>query len=204
MMTGVILAGGLNRRMGGRHKALLPVQDQPLLLRQLTEMSRICNQMIVVSNEPEAFQSLIESNSAYMNVQWVSDLYVQKGPLSGIHAAAQAASHEFMWVVGCDMPFISSEAADAMGRLCQDANVDAVIPVMDGKVHPLHGIYSRLVGSEAEVLLKQEQYRLMGLLDHIDWLPAENVFFEKINLSVQFVTNVNTPDEYKSMLENLS
>jgi molybdopterin-guanine dinucleotide biosynthesis protein A len=204
MMTGVILAGGLNRRMGGRHKALLPVQDQPLLLRQLTEMSRICNQMIVVSNEPEAFQSLIESNSAYMNVQWLSDLYVQKGPLSGIHAAAQAASQEFMWIVGCDMPFISSEAADAMGRLCQDANVDAVIPVMDGKVHPLHGIYSRLVGSEAEVLLKQEQYRLMGLLDHIDWLPAENVFFEKINLSVQFVTNVNTPDEYKSMLENLS
>lgn len=203
MMTGVILAGGLNRRMGGRRKALLPVQDQPLLLRQLTEMSRICNQIIVVSNEIEAFQSLIESNSAFMNVEWVSDIYVQKGPLSGIHAAALAATHEFMWIVGCDMPFISSEAAKAMRLLCQKANVDAVIPVLDGKVHPLHGIYSRLVGSEAEVLLKQDQYRLMGLLDHIDWLPAEDAFFEKLNLSSQFVTNVNTPDEYKSMLENL-
>ncbi|MZQ84465.1 NTP transferase domain-containing protein [Paenibacillus sp. 5J-6] len=204
MMTGVILAGGLNRRMGGRSKALLPVQDQPLLLRQLTEMSRICSQMIVVSNEPEAFQSLIASNSKSMNVQWVSDIHVQKGPLSGIHAAAQVATHDFMWVVGCDMPFISSEAVEAMGQLCQEANVDAVVPVIDGKVHPLHGIYSRLVGSEAEVLLKQEQYRLMGLLDHIDWLPAENAFFEKLNLSLQFVTNVNTPDEYKTMLENLS
>ncbi|MCY9660723.1 molybdenum cofactor guanylyltransferase [Paenibacillus chondroitinus] len=204
MMTGVILAGGLNRRMGGRSKALLPVQDQPLLLRQLTEMSRICNQMIVVSNEPEAFQLLLATNSIPMNVQWVSDIYIQKGPLSGIHAAAQAVTEEFMWIVGCDMPFISSEAAEAMRQLCQEANVDAVIPVIDGKVHPLHGIYSRLVGSEAEVLLKQEQYRLMGLLDHIDWLPAENAFFEKLNLPSKFVTNVNTPDEYKFMLENLS
>ncbi|BFT69683.1 molybdenum cofactor guanylyltransferase [Paenibacillus sp. P36] len=190
--------------MEGRSKALLPVQDQPLLLRQLTEMSRICNQMIVVSNEPEAFQLLLASNSMPLNVQWVSDIYVQKGPLSGIHAAAQAATEQFMWIVGCDMPFISSEAAEAMRQLCQEANVDAVIPVIDDKVHPLHGIYSRLVGSEAEVLLKKEQYRLMGLLDHIDWLPAENAFFEKLNLSSKFVTNVNTPDEYKFMLENLS
>ncbi|MDU0202939.1 molybdenum cofactor guanylyltransferase [Paenibacillus sp. MAH-36] len=204
MMTGVILAGGLNRRMGGKSKALLPIQDQPLLLRQLTEISRICNQTIVVSNEPEAFQLLLASNPTPMNVQWVADIYVQKGPLSGIHAAAKAATEQFMWIVGCDMPFISSDAAEAMKQLCQEANVDAVIPVIDGKIHPLHGIYSRLVGSEAEVLLKQEQYRLMGLLDHIDWLPAENAFFEKLKLSSKFVTNVNTPDEYKFMLENLS
>ena len=61
--------------------------------------------------------------------------------------------------------------------------MDAVIPVMEGRVHPLHGIYSRLVGSEAEVLLEQEQYRLMGLLDHIDWKPVENDFFEGTKLS---------------------
>ncbi|MBP1962679.1 molybdenum cofactor guanylyltransferase [Paenibacillus aceris] len=204
MMTGVILAGGLNRRMGGNRKALLPVEGQPILLRQLKEMSKICNQIIVVANESEAFIPLIESMPSTMNVQLVSDYYVQKGPLSGIHAAAQAASHEFLWIVGCDMPFLSSEAAAAMAQWCQEANVDAVIPVLEGKVHPLHGIYSRLVGSEAEVLLKQEKYRLMGLLDHIDWLPAENVFFENHHLPTQFVTNVNTPEEYNAMLDNLT
>ncbi len=56
MITGVILAGGLNRRMGGRLKALLPVQGQPLLLRQLKEMSSICKQVIVVTNELEVLR----------------------------------------------------------------------------------------------------------------------------------------------------
>ncbi|NOU99596.1 molybdenum cofactor guanylyltransferase [Paenibacillus planticolens] len=203
MLTGVILAGGLNRRMGGRPKALLPVQDQPLLCRQLAEMSLVCKQMIVVTNEREPFKPLIESIPSTMNVQWVSDYYVQKGPLSGIHAAAQAATQKFLWIVGCDMPFLSSEAAVAMGQQCQAANVDAVIPVLDGKVQPLHGVYSRLVGSEAEVLLKQEKYQLMGLLDHIDWLPANNDFFEKLHLPTVFATNVNTPEEYMIMLDNL-
>jgi molybdopterin-guanine dinucleotide biosynthesis protein A len=203
MITGVILAGGLNRRMGGRLKALLPVQGKPLLLRQLKEMSSICKQVIVVTNEPEVLQPHLASFSD-IDVECISDLYVQKGPLSGIHAASLAAAEPLMWIVGCDMPFISAQAAAAMGQLCQDANLDAVIPVLDGRIHPLHGLYSRLVGSEAEVLLGKEQYRLMGLLDHIDWMAAENDFFERQNMHTHFATNVNTPEEYENMLGNLS
>lgn len=202
MITGVILAGGLNRRMGGRLKALLPVQGQPLLLRQFKEMSSICKQVIVVTNEPEVLRPYLSSVS-HINVQCITDQYVQKGPLSGIHAASLIASEQHMWIVGCDMPFISAEAAKAMAILCQEANLDAVIPVLDGRVHPLHGIYSRLVGSEAEVLLKQMQYRLMGLLDHVDWKPAENDFFEQQNIPIDFATNVNTPEDYERMSDNL-
>lgn len=202
MITGVILAGGLNRRMGGRLKALLPVQGQPLLLRQLKEMSSICKQVIVVTNEPEVLLPHLSSVSDIV-VQCITDHYVQKGPLSGIHAASLIASEQYLWIVGCDMPFISAEAAKVMAILCQKANLDAVIPVLEGRVHPLHGIYSRLVGSEAEVLLEQEQFRLMGLLDHIDWKPVENDFFEGQSIPTHFATNVNTPEEFKQMLANL-
>ncbi|SDO82317.1 molybdopterin-guanine dinucleotide biosynthesis protein A [Paenibacillus sp. yr247] len=202
MITGVILAGGLNRRMGGRLKALLPVHGQPLLLRQLKEMSSICEQVIVVTNEPEVLLPHIASFSD-IDIQCITDHYVQKGPLSGIHAASQAAKEQLLWIVGCDMPLISAKAAGEMGQLCHEANVDAVIPVLEGRVHPLHGIYSRLVGSEAEVLLRQEKYRLMNLLDHIDWLPVENDFFEGQHIPANFVTNVNTPEEYENLLVNL-
>ncbi|MDD9271158.1 molybdenum cofactor guanylyltransferase [Paenibacillus sp. GCM10023248] len=204
MITGVILAGGLNRRMGGKPKALLPVQGQPLLHKQLTEMSQITKQVVIVSNEPEVLKPHITLISPEMDVRWVSDVYVQKGPLSGIHAAAQAATNDWLWIVGCDMPFISSAAAQLMGQLCQEKYVDAVIPVLDGKVQPLHGVYSRLIGSEAEILLKQEKYRLMGLLDHIDWLPAEHGLFAQHQVPTDFAVNVNTPESYKDMLGNLS
>lgn len=202
MITGVILAGGLNRRMGGRHKALLPIQGEVILLRQLKEMSRICQQIIVVTNEPEAIQpALVEVEE--LDVMVVCDLYPQKGPLSGIHAACLAATSPHLWIVGCDMPFISAEVAEAMVKICHEANVDAVIPEIAGRLHPLHGIYARDVGAEAELHLQKQSYRLMSLLDHLDWQPVDAEFFEQRQLRMNFATNINTPEDYEFMLENL-
>ena len=130
--------------------------------------------------------------------------YVQKGPLKRIHAAALIATEPLS--VGCWLRhafyFCRSRKSDGI-FYAEKANMDAVIPVLEGRVHPLHGIYSRLVGSEAEVLLEQKQYRLMGLLDHIDWKSVENDFFEQQSIPTNFATNVNTPEEYKQMLDNL-
>ncbi|WNR45515.1 molybdenum cofactor guanylyltransferase [Paenibacillus roseipurpureus] len=202
-ITGVILAGGLNRRMEGRAKALLTVQGEALIVRQLKEMSAVCGQLIVVTNEAEALQTMI-GQSLDMNVTYVTDVYRQNGPLSGIHAAALAATMPHLWIVGCDMPLISSEAAAAMVSLCRDENVDAVIPEIDGRLHPLHGIYAREVGPEAELHLQKESYKLMKLLDHLDWLPVRNDFFKQRQLRTNFVVNVNTPQDFADMLTNLS
>lgn len=203
MMAGVILAGGLNRRMGGRHKALLPVQGEAILHRQLKEMSRGCGQIIVVTNELAILQPSLAEMSG-IDVQCVSDHYAQKGPLSGIHAATRVARATHLWIVGCDMPFISVDAAMAMLEICREANVDAIIPEMEGRLQPLHGIYARDVGAEAELLLQQQSYRLMGLLEHLDWQPVDEEFFMKRGLRTNFAVNMNTPEEYEAMLANLS
>ncbi|MDR6554191.1 molybdenum cofactor guanylyltransferase [Paenibacillus qinlingensis] len=204
MMTGVILAGGLNRRMGGRPKALLPVQGEAMLLRQLKEMSHSCEQIIVVTSEVEPLQPVLAGLTVDIEVLCVRDIYPQKGPLSGIHAASKVAHSTHLWIVGCDMPFISGDAAKAMVEVCRDTNVDAVIPELEGRLHPLHGIYGRDVGPEAELLLQQQNYRLMGLLDHIDWQSVNLDFFVQRGLRTNFATNLNTPEEYKDMLDNLS
>ncbi|NQX63715.1 molybdenum cofactor guanylyltransferase [Paenibacillus qinlingensis] len=202
MITGVILAGGLNRRMGGKHKALLPVQGEAILLRQLKEMSHGCEQIIVVTNDMETLQPLLMGVKD-IDVQCVSDHYIQKGPLSGIHAAMKVAIGSHAWVVGCDMPFISVEAAKVMAEMCRNSNKDAVIPEIEGRLHPLHGIYAREVGPEAELLLQQHNYRLMGLLEHLDWQSVDGDYLLQRGLRTNFVTNINTPEEYEYMLENL-
>ncbi|TXK75120.1 molybdenum cofactor guanylyltransferase [Paenibacillus sp. N3.4] len=199
MMTGVILAGGQNRRMGGKLKALLPIEGEALLLRQLKEMSPLCTQVLVVTNTPDVFSPLLAAVSSTMNVQCVPDRYVQKGPLSGLHAGCLDATESLLWVVGCDMPFLSADAAKAMGKLCQDENKDAVIPVINGRIHPLHGVYAQSVGQRAEALLAKEQYRLMGLLNHLEWVAVENDFFNKRQISTLFTTNINSPEQYDSI-----
>ncbi|MBD0383578.1 molybdenum cofactor guanylyltransferase [Paenibacillus sedimenti] len=199
MMTGVILAGGLNRRMGGRLKALLPISGKPLILRQLEEMASCCKEILVVTNNPEVLSPILDTFSD-VKVRTIRDRFVQTGPLGGIHAACLEASEPLLWVVGCDMPCLSAAAAEAMSMQCMDKGSDAVVPVIDGRVHPLHGIYTRQVGAEAEALLAHEQYRLMGLLQRIDCQEAEQDFFMEKGISTRFVLNVNTPEDYEVVL----
>ncbi|NEW09842.1 molybdenum cofactor guanylyltransferase [Paenibacillus sp. SYP-B3998] len=204
MMTGVILAGGLNRRMDGKLKALLQIGEEPLLLKQLLEMSLLCKQVLIVTNVADALSPVVERfRELYhgeMDIHYIHDRFVQAGPLGGLHAACLTKLESLMWVVGCDMPLVSAAAAKAMGERCLEAGCKAVIPVIEGRVHPLHGIYSPLVGAAAGDLLTQGNHRLMGLLDQIDWIAVEQDFFMEKGISVEFVMNLNTPEAYLKFL----
>jgi molybdopterin-guanine dinucleotide biosynthesis protein A len=195
MITGVLLAGGQNRRMGGRHKALLPINGVPLLAIQLQEMARLCEQILIVTNTPDLFEPII-SGFELAKVTTIPDIIPGRGPLSGIHAACRAAIEDRLWIVGCDMPFLSAAAAEALNGLCEKTNADAAIPVIDDKLQPLHGIYDKRIESITEELLLQEKYRLMGLLERIRWQPADQAFFVQKEIGLSFTVNLNTPDDF--------
>jgi molybdopterin-guanine dinucleotide biosynthesis protein A len=200
MITGVILAGGQNRRMGGRVKALLDMQGEPLLSRQLVEMSQICEDIIVVTNTPEILEGVI-AGFTLADVSCIPDRFPGQGPLSGMHAACLASTGSQLWVVGCDMPFISAEAAIVMGNLGQETQTDAVIPVIQGKVQPLHGVYDKRIGTIIEQCLIENKPKLMGLLEQIRWEAAEEEFFLNHHIGLQFAANVNTPNDYDKLLQ---
>jgi molybdopterin-guanine dinucleotide biosynthesis protein A len=195
MMTGVILAGGQNRRMGGRHKALVPFRGFPLLAIQLREMALICKQILIVTNAPHLFEPII-AEFHLAKVSCIPDLMPGKGPLSGIHAACRAALTDRLWVVGCDMPFLSATAAEALNDLCVEKQSDAAIPVIREKIHPLHSIIDKRIVTIAEELLELEKYKLMGLLERIHYEPADDAFFTDKKIGLAFTVNLNTPEEF--------
>ncbi|UJF32426.1 molybdenum cofactor guanylyltransferase [Paenibacillus hexagrammi] len=187
---------------GGRLKALLPYKGSTILHIQLAEMRKICGTVFIVTNNRDMIEPEISSFQG-LDIRIISDVYLQAGPLAGIHAACKAASGEQLWVVGCDMPHLSADAAIAMKSRLASADFEAVIPVIGGRIHPLHGIYSRKVGDTAEQLLIQEQYRVMELLQRCRWLAADDAFFAEHGIALQFASNLNTPEEYHaSMMRN--
>jgi molybdenum cofactor guanylyltransferase len=195
MLTGVILAGGQNRRMGGKPKALLPFGGRPILERQLEEMAVLCPQILVVANAPQDLAPIVSAHQ-FAKVQIIPDLYPGTGPLGGLHAALHSSENECVWVVGCDMPHISATAAGMMLAACKEASNDAVLPVIQGKIHPLHGIYHSRIKPIVEALLQQKQYKMMGLLERIRWLQADQSDFLSKQIDLAFVTNLNTNEEY--------
>ncbi|WP_256757407.1 molybdenum cofactor guanylyltransferase [Cohnella sp. WQ 127256] len=195
MLSGVIIAGGKNRRMGGSHKALLLFQNERLIHRQIRQLKQICDEIILVTNEPKTFLPLIDSD-----VRIITDYYCDKGPLAGIHAGLSLAQYPDVWLVGCDMPFLSARAAQFMLDLKRQSDNDAVIPYIDGRLHPLHGIYDKRSVNLIPSLLNKGQYRVGGFLDIIPHLSVEKSTFLDNQIDTNFVINVNTPEEYEQSL----
>lgn len=203
MLGGVILAGGRNRRMGGRPKALLHIGGQPLLLRQLKEMARLCSQITVVTNTPELLQPATDAFDQ-ADLQWIPDIYEDCGPVGGIHAACTSVDETYLWIVGCDMPMISAQAARAMYEAALQSGADGVVPVIHGKDHPLHAIYRRsTIGAAAEKQLFIQSYKLMVMLESLFIVSFDEAFFQASETGIDFVTNINTPEDYANINKRL-
>lgn len=195
MLTGVILAGGENRRMNGVVKAFLPCPEEMLILRQLRELRKICSAVIIVTNKPELYEPVVCSST-----EVAVDLMPGLGPLSGIHTALTHANTPYCWIAACDMPFIDANATELMLTQIRSSDRAAAVPILDGKLHPLHGIYHKRCVDEADVLLKSGVYAVKQLLRKIDWVPLTELFYAEHHIDVRFVTNMNTPEQYQEVL----
>lgn len=202
-ITGVVLAGGQNRRMGGKLKALLSYEGRLFIERQLEELGKLCSEIMIVANDHKAFETWItheqSSCEGIVPVRAVRDLLPGSGPLAGLQAAMAAARTGTLWVVACDMPFASAEAAEAMSQLLHGGSMDAVVPVIGGKVHPLHALYRRRCRHVVDELLKAEQYRMMELLRRLKYAAADDRFFLERRIMTKFAVNVNDPERYEKL-----
>ncbi|MBH8599621.1 molybdenum cofactor guanylyltransferase [Thermoactinomyces sp. CICC 10523] len=198
MLTGVILAGGQNRRMNGQVKALLPFGGEPLLKRQLQEMKQVCEEIWVVTNQPGRFVPYAKEG-----IRIISDDWPGMGPLGGMASAFSKASYPDVWVVGCDMPFICGRVAQRLVECRTSQSVEAVVPVVEGKRQPLHAVYDKTSAEIIRELLKKGVRQVNGFLEAIRCRYVDETFFARQGLSLQFAMNVNTPKEYERALRRI-
>ncbi|WP_282939859.1 molybdenum cofactor guanylyltransferase [Paenibacillus sp. RC67] len=201
-LSGVVLAGGQNRRMGGRMKAMLQLQGQLFIERQLEELNKLCGEILIIANEPAPFERLLLEQS-YRDVRVIPDLLPGKGPLAGMQAAMAAAQSEVLWVVACDMPYISAAAAGAMSELIHSSSGeewDAVVPTVGGRIQPLHGIYkiNRCIGIIDE-MLESNEHRVMQFMHKLNYRQEDECFFAEKGIPLNFVENINDPIQYEKL-----
>ena len=99
-VSGVILAGGKSRRMGGSPKALLPFGGRPLIEQIAETLRSVLPDCLVVTNTPELYGSL--------GLPMVGDVFPEGGSLGGIYSGLRAAPGDAALCVACDMPFLSA------------------------------------------------------------------------------------------------
>lgn len=149
--TAIILAGGDSRRMG-QDKAMLPFKQQPLIQSVIATMQPLFAVTMVSVRAPRP----------EIHLPQVLDSDGDSGPLAALVASLAAMQTNWAFVVGCDMPFVSSALVEKLAL--KRATQHAVIAMVAGHLQPLAGFYSRrsLVLLRAHLALGQKS--LVGAL----------------------------------------
>jgi molybdopterin-guanine dinucleotide biosynthesis protein A len=197
-VSAIILAGGKSSRMG-RDKALLQFGDETLLERLVRVVDPLVARLVIVLSQTLNLPHGLKFNSQKTSIG--RDTLKEQGPLQGIadaYALLPAAA-QFIFVVSCDLPFISRRwLHKLLKEIRQNDELDAVCSQQDGIINPLVSIYRKRTLGKAQTLLNQGKRSCQALLDDNNILPIEPSADEKI-----LISNINTPEDYYQALQKL-
>lgn len=186
-VLGVILAGGLSRRMGGGDKGMLRLGGRPVISHVSARLAPQVD-VVVLSANGEA------ARWASLGVPIVPDgVAGYPGPLAGLLAAmewAAAPSRRFGWVmsVPCDSPFLPY---DLVARLTDALDGGpAAIASSRGRRHPVTGLFSVNLRDDLSDFLAAGERRAGAWTARIG---AREARFGGSGIDPFF--NINTPEE---------
>ncbi|HOX14724.1 MAG TPA: molybdenum cofactor guanylyltransferase [Smithellaceae bacterium] len=188
-MTGILLAGGQNTRMGG-NKAFLKIDGERLIDKTLSVYRQIFPEIIIVTNDPLSY---IEFTDATI----VTDLHKGKGPLGGIYAGLFYAKHQHAFTCSCDMPFLNEAFIAYM--IGQSEKHDVIVPELPEGYQPLHAIYSRNCLPSIRRLILMDKLKITGFYRDMRVLPISEEQIRSFNEDGRLFQNLNTPEELEKV-----
>jgi len=191
-ITGIILAGGKNLRMG-KNKAFLEVNGQRIIDRTKGLFLELFDEVLLVTNSPLDYLDL--------NLRMVADLYPGRGALGGIYTGIFHASHAHAFVAACDMPFLNKALIDHLIDL--SPGYDIVIPKTEDGLQPLHAIYSQKCLPFMEDLLRKDNLKILDFFHRVKKreVPTEEIL--PLDPKLASFLNLNTPEDIARAKEYL-
>lgn len=190
---GVVLAGGKSSRMGAS-KAELLFMGEPLLRRVVNRLSEAVDDVVVIG--PPALQTLVPGMLVW------SDVTSPVGPLGGLYTALKMAPCERLVLVACDMPLLQPTLIRTMLAVAESHPAsDAVALLSNGRMEPLHAVYSRSCLAAVEEALASGQRAMHLLLERLSVVTISREIVVRDDPLGVSPLNVNTPADWRHALQ---
>jgi len=155
---GVLLAGGLARRMGGGDKPMRQIGGRTILERVIARLKPQCDGLILNANgDPARF--------AAFGLPVIADTVENfPGPLAGILAAldwAAANRPDVSWILSAaaDCPFLPRDLVARLDRERTEQDAQLAVASSGGQSHPVIGLWSVALRGELRHALVAEDVR---------------------------------------------
>lgn len=179
----------------GQDKALLLFEGRPLGLRAAELVQQVCGDVTIVG-DPAKY--------AAWGFPVLRDLYPDRGPLGGIHAALQHSDAPFALAVGCDMPYLSLEFLHFLVGLARRSEADAVIPESEAfGYEPLCAVYARACLAPIEQALQADRGKISDVFGQLRLRLIPPAEWKPYDPEGRLFRNLNTLEEYEQASREL-
>jgi molybdenum cofactor guanylyltransferase len=140
-VLGLVLAGGLARRMGGGDKPMREIAGRTILQRVIARLEPQCDGLILNANgDPARFAAF----GLPVIPDGVADF---PGPLAGIlaaldWAAANRPDVRLVLSAAADCPFLPRDLVSRLYGALEAENAELAVAASDGQSHPVIGLWS--------------------------------------------------------------
>jgi len=155
-ITGVILAGGLGRRMGGVDKGLQLLAGRPLVRHVVDRLAPQVDTVLINANRSQA------EYGALGYPVLADEIPDFAGPLAGLHAALCAARTPLVLTVPCDSPYLPPDLAARLYASLVASGADLAIVRADGRLHPVFCLARMHLQAPLAAYLEQGGRRVAG------------------------------------------
>ncbi len=193
-IVGVLLAGGLSRRMGGGDKSLLDVAGQSMMQHVIDRLSPQVSALAINANgDPARFEAF-----GLPVVPDTIDGFV--GPLAGVLAGmrwAETLAEPARWVVtaSTDAPFIPEQLVERLqGEMAREKTAIALAK-SGGHLHPVIGLWPVELADDLEAALRDGVRKVLHWTDRHGIVAVDFPFVSVGSEEIDPFFNANTPEE---------
>ena len=157
-ITGIILAGGQSRRMGGTDKGLQLLRDKPLVAWVLERLAPQVDELLISANRNlEAYarfgyRVIPDEPGETDDIEKSVEKFA--GPLAGLRQGLKEAAHPLVLTAPCDSPFLPADLAQRLYTALKRENAQLAVAKTFDQPHPVFCLCRRDLLSHLDAFLK--------------------------------------------------
>jgi molybdopterin-guanine dinucleotide biosynthesis protein A len=182
-ISGIVLAGGQGRRMGGVDKGLQPLGGKTMIEHVIARLAPQVDEILINANQnPERYAAF-----GYPVIPDVTGGFA--GPLAGLQAGLGAAKHALVVTAPCDSPFLPPDLVARL-RAAIGAN-DLAVAKTGAQAHPVFAMVRR------DILDHLTAYLAGGGRKIDAWYATLKVVEVAFDDEAEAFSNINTREELR-------
>ena len=182
-VTGLVLAGGMGRRMGGVDKGLVELDGKPMIAHVLARLVPQVGALIINANQNQ------DRYASFGYPVVADEVGGFAGPLAGLHAGLTRATSAYVVTSPCDSPFLPLDLVSRLAAGFERERAQLAVAYTHEQPHPVFALVDRSVLPHLSAFLEGGGRKIDA------WYATLAVAAVRFDDCEAAFRNINTQDE---------